>query len=223
MLVINDSRNQKSKFLGIRVIKPLTAASLENRIIRWSRHPRSIGQQARQRVDLDPEEWAANYNEKGSAIPAKDGELKQVVPSEARGRSGRILVLRLRLLATAHFLGLKVLVEEIEGLLVRLGAAHDGEHALASIIMGRLGDGDAGTRAASDFADLATAASDDATNHVRGDADVLGLNFFTVFGDEGDTAVAGVGVGASAVSTGLVTEVGAIASAVVGAATIATW
>jgi len=48
-------------------------------------------------------------------------------------------------LAAAHLLCLEVLVQQEQCRLVGLGSAHDGEHALASLIMRRLGDGDAST------------------------------------------------------------------------------
>lgn len=38
-------------------------------------------------------------------------------------------------LAAAHLLGLKVLVQEKESCLVRFGASHNGEHPLAGLIM----------------------------------------------------------------------------------------
>lgn len=45
---------------------------------------------------------------------------------------------RCGLLLASHLLRLQVLVEEEKGRLVRLGRAHDGEHALACLVMGGL-------------------------------------------------------------------------------------
>lgn len=42
------------------------------------------------------------------------------------------------LLVAAHLFSLKVLVQQVQSFLVGLGSAHNGEHALASIIVGRL-------------------------------------------------------------------------------------
>jgi hypothetical protein len=69
-------------------------------------------------------------------------------------------------LAASHLLGFQVLVQEVERLLVGTGATSDGEHALASIIVRSLGNGDAGTRRFADLADLAATATDDAANHI---------------------------------------------------------
>ena len=41
-------------------------------------------------------------------------------------------------LAATHLLRLQVLVQEEQGRLVGLGASHDGEHALAGLVMGCL-------------------------------------------------------------------------------------
>ena len=125
-------------------------------------------------------------------------------------------------LAAAGLLRFQVLVKEIQRLLVRLGASHDGEHALTGVIVGRLGDRDPSSRAPPDLRDLGTAPADNAANHVRRNADVLGLDLLTILGDQGKAAVGGVGVGASAVTTaaGLVTEVGAVTGPVVGAAVV---
>ena len=43
-------------------------------------------------------------------------------------------------LAATHLLGLEVLIQQVESLLVGALSAGDGEHALASIIMWRFGD-----------------------------------------------------------------------------------
>ena len=55
-------------------------------------------------------------------------------------------------LVTASLLGLEVLVKKVQGLFVGLGTAHDGEHALASLIVRSLGNRDAGTRVLADVA-----------------------------------------------------------------------
>lgn len=80
--------------------------------------------------------------------------------------------------------------------------------------MGSLGDRDASSRAAADLSDLAASPADDASNHIRGNADVLSLNLLTIFRDERVSTGASVGVGPSAIAT-VVAEVGTIASAVV--------
>jgi len=127
------------------------------------------------------------------------------------------LLLVLRQLATASLFGLEVLVQEIQSLLVGLGASHDGEHAFTGLVMRGLGNRDASSRASPDLRDLGAATADDAANHVSRDADVLGLNLFAVFGDKG-ISTAGVGVGASTVATGVVTEIGSVACPVIRAA-----
>lgn len=87
----------------------------------------------------------------------------------------------LRDLASTHLFLLQVLVQEIQGLLIGLWTASDGEHALASIIVRCLGNGNACSGALSDLADLAASTTNDATNHVGRDADVLRLNVLTLF------------------------------------------
>lgn len=83
-------------------------------------------------------------------------------------------------LAAAHLLALEVLVEKVECGLVGLGGAHDGEHTLTSLIMRSLGDGDASTGGLADLRDLAATTADDASDHVRWDGDVLGLDLLSV-------------------------------------------
>jgi hypothetical protein len=95
-----------------------------------------------------------------------------------KGASG--LCRRLRDLATAHLLRLEVLVEQVERLLVGAGAAGDGEHALSSLVVGSLGNADAGAGRLADLADLAASTANDAANHVGRNGDVLSLDVFTL-------------------------------------------
>lgn len=126
------------------------------------------------------------------------------------------------LLATAHLLGFEVFVEEIQGFFVCLCASHDSEHAFAGIIVRSLRDRDTSTRASSDFADFGSTTANDTANHVRGDADVLCLNFLAIFSDKWDAAVLSVGVRASAIAAWVVAEVGAVSGTVIGAAAVTT-
>ena len=75
---------------------------------------------------------------------------------------------------TPVLLALELVVKQEQCLLVRLGCANDGEHSLAGIIMGLLGNGYLRTRQTSNLGDLGPATTDDAANHVGGDGDVLG-------------------------------------------------
>lgn len=76
-----------------------------------------------------------------------------------------------------------------------------------------LGNGDASTRRAANLANLATGTTDDATNHVRGNADVLGLKLLAVLVMSGGST-RGLGVRAT-VEGALVraAEISAVASA----------
>lgn len=85
-------------------------------------------------------------------------------------------------LAASHLLRLEVLVQEVQCFLVGARAAGNGEHALAGVVVGGLCDRDARAGALADLADLAAATADDAAHHVRGNADVLRLHLFTIFG-----------------------------------------
>lgn len=86
----------------------------------------------------------------------------------------------LGVLLAAHLLGLEVFVEEIQSLLIASGGSSDSEHALARFVMRSFGDGNTGTRALSDLTDLCATTSNDAANHVGWDANVLGLDFFSI-------------------------------------------
>lgn len=122
----------------------------------------------------------------------------------------------LRQLASAGLLGLEVFVQQVQSLLISLSAAHDREHALSGLIVRRFSDGNAGSRASAYLGDFASTPADDATDHVRRNADILSLNFFAVLSDKGIAAVGGIGIRASAIATGLtVAEIGAVTSAVV--------
>ena len=120
-------------------------------------------------------------------------------------------------LATAHLLGLEVLVQQEESRLVSLGSAHDGEHAFASLIMRSLGDRDAGARSLADLADLAASAADDASHHVCRNANVLRLDFFTILIVRRWAAAGGIRVGSASerarAARRAIAEVGTVASA----------
>jgi hypothetical protein len=96
-----------------------------------------------------------------------------------KGASG--LCRRLRNLAATSLLCLEVLVKKVKSLLVGVGAASDGEHALSGLVMGSFGNADAGARGLADLADLTATTADDASDHIRGNGDVLGLNVFALF------------------------------------------
>ena len=123
-------------------------------------------------------------------------------------------------LAAASLLGFKVLVKKVEGLFVGLRTSHDSEHALSSLVMRSLGDRDPSSRASANLCDLGSAPADDTSDHIRGNADVLSLDLFTIFRNEGVATRAGVRVGSAVVAT--IAEVGAVASPVVLAA-VAGW
>jgi hypothetical protein len=128
---------------------------------------------------------------------------------------GELSILR-RHLASSHLLSLEVLVKQVKGLLVGARGSSNSEHPLARLVVGGLGDGDTSTGTLANLRDLATCATDDAANHVGGDADVLGLDVFVVLGSiGGGSARARL---AARVGGRGVTEVGAVAGAVVGAA-----
>lgn len=117
-------------------------------------------------------------------------------------------------LAAAHLLALEVLVEKVERSLVRLGAAHDGEHALTSLIVWSLGDGDASTGSLADLRDLAATTADDAANHVGWNGDVLGLDLLSVLVVGWDTASNALTVGATAEGTwSLLGEISSVSGA----------
>lgn len=77
------------------------------------------------------------------------------------------------LLLTTLLLGLELVIEQEERLLVCLGGALDGKHALTRLVVGHLGDRDPGPAQAADLGDLGTALADDAADHVGRDRDVL--------------------------------------------------
>ena len=117
-------------------------------------------------------------------------------------------------LVAAHLLTLKVLVEEVEGSLVGLGGAHDSEHALAGIIVWCLGDGDSGSRGLADLGDLASTTADDASNHVRWNRDVLGLDLLSVLIVSWDTASGTLTIRATVKGTwGFLAEISSVSSA----------
>lgn len=118
------------------------------------------------------------------------------------------LLLRSSLAAT-DLLVLEVLVEQEKSLLVGSMAAHDCEHALIAVVVCSLSNGDASTRPLSDLADLATATTDDATDHIRRDANVLGADLLAVLCHKRDASVLGVAASAEA----LVAEISTVAGA----------
>lgn len=129
-----------------------------------------------------------------------------------KGASG--LCRRLRNLAATSLLCLKVLVKEVQRLLVGIGTASDGEHALAGLVMRSLGNADAGARGLADLADLAATTANDASDHVRGNGDVLGLDVLAFF-NSGRSKTAGTHIRAGVVRRRRgSSEVGTVASAV---------
>src|ERR1700722_7710301 len=122
------------------------------------------------------------------------------------------------LLAAAHLFGFKVLVKGTQRFLICLFTAHDREHALSSFVVWCFGNGDAGTGAFSNFADLGTASTDDAADHIGGYADVLGLNFLAIFSDHRNSTTARCCIcirGCSVVVSSRLTEIVAVAGAIV--------
>lgn len=91
--------------------------------------------------------------------------------------------------------------------------------------MGSLGDGDASAGALSDVGNLAASTSDDASNHIGGDADVLGLDILTILVG-GRWGWAGVLVRRTAVTARVagcsIAEVGTVASTVERSSSVAT-
>lgn len=117
-------------------------------------------------------------------------------------------------LAAAHLLALQVLVEEVESSLVGLSGAHDGEHALSSVIVWCLGDGNSGSRGLADLRDLASTTADDASNHVRWNGDILGLDLLSVLVVSWDTASGTLTVRATVESAwGILAEISSVTSA----------
>ena len=116
-------------------------------------------------------------------------------------------------LAAAHLLGLEVLIQEVQSRLVGLSTAHDGEHALSSLIMRSLGNADASTRCLADLTDLATSSANDASNHVRRNADVLRLELLAILVMSGWSTLGSIGVGTAVIvlSGGTLAEIGAVA------------
>ena len=145
---------------------------------------------------------------------------KKIKKRQKKWQETRLLLLRQ--LATTGLFSFQVLIEKVESLFVGLSTSHDREHALARLIVRSLRDRDACTRASSNLGDLGSTAANDASNHVCGDADVLRLDFFAILRDK-RVATVGVGAGSSTKATArLVTEVGAVARPVEGAAAAAT-
>lgn len=146
--------------------------------------------------------------------------------ASSRVRAGQatraLLGAALLLLAVpSELLGLEVLVEEVEGLLVAGSGTGDGEHPLASIVMGGLGDGDSGSGGSADLLDLGASTANDASNHVGGDRDVLGLEVLSILTEGCGTGGAVVGLARSrvvpSVGGGGIRKVGTVSGAGVGA------
>ena len=82
--------------------------------------------------------------------------------------------------------------------------------------MGSLGDRDASARSLADLANLAASAADDASHHVCGNANVLRLDFFTIFIVCGWATAGGIRVGSTSegarAARRAVAEVGTVAS-----------
>lgn len=164
-------------------------------------------------------ETVVNRREKVHIINSQRLSERQVIENNSAKRAllpGGLLLWRL---LAAHLLGFEILVEKIQRLLVAAGRASDGKHALAALVMRSLGNGDASPRALPDFANLAAATANDAANHIRRNADVLGLDFLAVLGVSGRwRTTGGVGAGAATVGRWGVAEVGTMAGAIVGSA-----
>ena len=117
-------------------------------------------------------------------------------------------------LAAAHLLALEVLVQEVKCSLVVLGAAHDGEHSLASVIVRSLGNRDPGAGGLADLADLASTTADNASNHVGRNADVLCLDLLSVLIVCWDATAGSLAIGAAVEgSWGLLAEIGSVTGA----------
>lgn len=146
-------------------------------------------------------EIAANSRNPSQHQPCGKSDLEEPRGLPARKESVRIvadLLLGIAL-AAAHLLGLEVLVQQVESSLVGLGASHNGEHALTSIVMGCLGDADTGSRSLADLADLAASSSNDASNHVGRNADVLGLELLSILVMGGWSTLSSIRVGSAVV------------------------
>lgn len=117
-------------------------------------------------------------------------------------------------LAAAHLLALEVLVQEVKGGLVGLGAAHDGEHSLASVIVRSLGNRDSSAGSLADLADLASTTANDASNHVGRNADVLCLDLLSVLVVCWDATAGGLAIRAAVEGSWcLLAEISTVASA----------
>lgn len=116
-------------------------------------------------------------------------------------------------LAPAHLFSFEIFVQEEKGRLIGLGSTHDGKHALASLVVGSLGNGDAGTRRLADLANLAASAANNASHHVCGDANVLSLDLLSILIVSRRTARGSIGIGAATKGAATaVAEVGAVSS-----------
>ena len=89
----------------------------------------------------------------------------------------------LRDLTPAHLLSFEILVQQVQGFLVRTRTAGDRKHAFASFVVRCLGDRNACSRRFANFRDLAATSSDNAADHIRWYADVLGLDVFAFLDD----------------------------------------
>lgn len=117
-------------------------------------------------------------------------------------------------LAAAHLLALEVLVQEVKCGLVGLGAAHDGEHSLASVIVRGFGNRDPSARGLADLADLATTTANNAANHVGRNADVLCLDLLSILVVSWDATAGSLAIRAAVEgSWGLLAEISTVASA----------
>lgn len=90
------------------------------------------------------------------------------------------LLLSLSLAVAAQLLSLEVLVKHIESLLVAGAGASDSEHTLARVIVRSFSNADPGAGGATNLLDLGASTTDDASNHISRNGDVLGLELLAV-------------------------------------------
>src|SRR5690606_9238651 len=74
---------------------------------------------------------------------------------------------------TLVLLALQLAIQQIQRLLIRLQSSYNRKHALACLIMRSLCNRDARTRQSTDLRDLGATLSNDATNHVCGNRNLL--------------------------------------------------
>src|SRR3954447_1729869 len=113
-----------------------------------------------------------------ASLRSDQGEEEDLLDNE--NKCSFKLVLGATLAPTCLF-RLEVLVQQIERPLIGHCRSHDGKHTFSGLVMRCLGDGDARTRTFPYLADFAAAATNDASNHVGRDTDVLREDFLAFF------------------------------------------